>query len=73
MEKESSPSSVQVQKLMQEHYLWLERTWTPTKDSYLGLIELYQTPEFNKFLMQKHPKLLMFLIEAMKTYADNNL
>lgn len=67
-----SPSSEQVQLLMQDHYRWLERTWTPTKDSYLGLSELYQTPEFRKFFDTRHPQLLSYCVDAMKVYAASN-
>ena len=31
MEKGLTPSSKEVQQLMQEHYVWLMRSWTPTK------------------------------------------
>jgi DNA-binding transcriptional MerR regulator len=73
MESGLSTSSEQVQKLMQRHYHWLELTWTPTKESYLGLTELYQTPEFRKFYDDRHPELLCYFIEAMKEYAKNKL
>ncbi len=64
------PSAQEVQTLMQQHYVWLERTWTPTKESYLGLIALYKTPEFRKFYDERHPELLDFMLRAMKCYAD---
>ena len=73
MENKLLPSSVEVQKLMREHYVWLERTWTPTKESYIGLIQLYQTPEFRKFYDARHPKLLEFMVEAMQIFAKNEL
>jgi len=69
----SSPSASSVQALIQEHYVWLKRTWTPTNDSYLGLIDLYQTPEFRKFYDNKHPGLLAFLVKAMQIFAKNKL
>lgn len=73
MENKLLPSSVDVQKLIGEHYVWLERTWTPTKESYIGLIQLYQTPEFRKFYDVRHPKLLEFMVEAMQIFAKNEL
>jgi MerR family transcriptional regulator, thiopeptide resistance regulator len=73
IDKKISASDSVVQKLMGEHYVWLERTWNPTKETYLGLIELYQTPEFKKFYDDRHPKLLAFMIEAMKVFADRKL
>jgi DNA-binding transcriptional MerR regulator len=73
IEKKQLPSSEEVQNLLHEHYTWLERTWTPTKESYLGLIQLYQTPEFRKFYDERHPKLLEFMINAMQIYVNEKL
>jgi len=73
IEKKLLPSSGEVQKLLHEHYTWLERTWTPIKESYAGLIQLYQAPEFRKFYDERHPVLLEFMVAAMKTYAKENL
>lgn len=58
-----------VQGIMNRHYKWLELSWTPTKESYLGLTDLYQTSEFRKFFDDRHPKLLNFMVEAMKIYS----
>lgn len=73
IEKNSSPSAREVQHLMRKHYVWLERTWTPNKESYVGLTQLYQTPEFRKFYDDRHPQLLAFFIEAMKIFAEHEL
>lgn len=73
IEKEAAPSDRSVQALMKQHYIWLERTWTPTHTSYLGLTELYQTPEFRKFYDTRHPKLLELMVEAMKIFAEHEL
>jgi DNA-binding transcriptional MerR regulator len=73
MENKLSPPSVEVQRLMRDHYAWLERTWTPTKESYISLIQLYQTPEFRKFYDDRHPKLLEFMVEAMQIFAESEL
>lgn len=35
--------------------------------------ELYQTPEFKVFYDKHHPKLLGFLVEAMKVFAKREL
>lgn len=73
MNKRVLPSDNKVQNLMGEHYSWLKRTWTPTKESYLGLAELYQTPDFKKFYDKLHPDLLEFMLKAMKIFAENKL
>ena len=73
MENDVIVSSDEVQELMNRHYHWLTLTWTPNKESYLGLTELYQTPEFRKCFDTRHPQLLSYIIEAMKIYAKNKL
>lgn len=73
MEKKSEPSGKAVQALMRKHYAWLKLTWTPSKESYMALIQLYQTPDFRKFYDERHPKLLVFFIEAMKIFAKREL
>ena len=73
MNKKLLPSDNEVQNLMDEHYNWLKRTWIPTKESYLGLAELYQTPDFRKFYDKLHPDLLEFMLKAMKIFAENKL
>ncbi len=73
VDQQLNPENTQVQELMKKHYQWLELSWTPTKESYLGLAELYRTPEFRKFFDDRHPKLLEFMIESMKIFAENKL
>jgi len=73
IETNAVPSDKEVQSLMRQHYRWLERSWTPTKEKYIGLTELYQTPEFRKFYDKHHPKLLQFFIEAMKIFSEKEL
>ncbi len=69
IDAELKPSDKKVQALMKEHYVWLERSWTPTKAGYLGLIELYQTDGFSEFYTSRHPKLLGFMLEAMQIFS----
>jgi len=73
IENNASPSDKIVQDLMRKHYEWLKRTWHPTKEKYLGLIDLYQTPEFSKFYDSRHPKLLKFIVKAMKIFAEKEV
>lgn len=73
LEAGEKPSNPEVQRLMHEHFIWLERTWHPTKESYLGLAQLYQSPDFRVFYDNRHPHLLEFMIEAMQVYAENKL
>jgi DNA-binding transcriptional MerR regulator len=73
IENSVAPDSEEVQSLIRQHYVWLKRSWTPTHESYLGLIDLYQTPEFRTFYDNRHPKLLVFMVEAMKVFAKREL
>lgn len=66
-----APDSIETQKLMCEHYEWIKRTWTPDKESYLGLIDLYQTPEFRKFYDAHDARLLDYIIKAMHAFANS--
>lgn len=73
IENKMPASAHEVQELMKKHYHWLELTWTPNKESYLGLIELYQTPGFAEFYDMRHPHLLKFMVKAMKIFAEHEL
>jgi len=66
-------TSPQVQDLIRRHYAWIKKFWTPTKDSYVGLSELYMGPEFQKFYEPFHPQLPKFLSEAMREFAEKEL
>lgn len=68
------PSSPEVQKIIKTHYQLVRKIWSPTKETYIGLSHLYAShPDFVKFYDDIHPKLLKFLMEAMKVFAENNL
>ncbi len=69
-----SPESEAVQQLIHQHYEMTKQFWTPTKETYIGLSELYQShPDFVAFYDAIHPDLLNFLMAAMKIYAENSL
>lgn len=66
--------SDEVQKLIHHHYQLTCYFWTPTRDTYIGLSQLYSShPDFVKFYEGLHPKLLNFLQAAMKIYAERKL
>lgn len=73
MNNKLSPSSDEVQSLVRRHYVWLKRTWFPTKEKYIGLADLYQTPEFRVFYDSRHPELLDFMLKGMKVFAEREL
>ena len=69
-----SPSSPEVQKTIKKHYQMTTIFWMPTRETYIGLSQLYSShPDFVKFYNDLHPKLLKFLTEAMKIYAEREL
>lgn len=73
IESNQSPSCDEVQQLMRQHYAWLEKSWSPTKEKYLGLIDLYSTANFRTFFDKRHPKLLAFIASAMIFFAEKQL
>lgn len=69
-----SPSSPEVQALIKLHYELTKIFWTPTKKTYVELGQFYRShPDFVEFYNSIHPKLLDFLIEAMKVFANQEL
>jgi DNA-binding transcriptional MerR regulator len=74
IEKNLEAGSPAVQALIRKHYeVLLIPFWTPNKERYIGLTQLYQTPEFKGFYDHYHPQLLEFLVAAMKIFAEREL
>lgn len=71
MNRGLAPSSQEVQDIMRRHHAWVG--WNPTKEGYLGLSQRYLTPEFKKFYDQLDPRLLKYITEAMKIFAEREL
>jgi DNA-binding transcriptional MerR regulator len=71
MNNQLDPGSKEVQAIIKRHHKWVG--WNPTKEKYIALTQLYQTPEFKKFYDQHHPDLLQFIVSAMKIFAQNDL
>ncbi|CDZ77765.1 Multidrug transporter activation protein [Legionella massiliensis] len=66
--------SAKVQKLIQQHFDWVNNFWTPTKESYLGLGQMYlEHPDFRAFYEHYHPDLAKYIAEAMKVFAALHL
>jgi DNA-binding transcriptional MerR regulator len=74
IEAGSSPESSEVQALMEKHYQLTKIFWTPNRETYIGLGELYASnADFVAFFDNLHPQFLEFFRAAMKVYAENNL
>lgn len=68
------PESEEVQKIIHCHYEMQNRFYDLTKEVYLGLADLYaQHPDFKKFFDVYHLKMIEYIGEAMRYYADKNL
>ena len=68
--------SLEVQRIITKHYNWLKKFWTPNKDSYTGLGQMYMELEWEKVFEpydSEHPKLAGFLAEGMKVFALKQL
>jgi len=75
-EKQFSPSSPEVQAIVDKLYDWIKGFWTPDKESFIGLGQLYTELEWKKFFDKydpHHPQLAMYLASAMKIFAEHEL
>jgi hypothetical protein len=63
-----------VQAIVRKHYEWINHFYTPTKEVYMGLGDLYvQHPDFRKLYDSYHPQLAEFFREAIQVFAEKNL
>jgi len=66
--------AAEVQALVKRHYAVVERFWTPTRQSYIGLGQTYcEHPDYRKLYDGHHPKLAEYLAEAMKVFSEREL
>lgn len=71
-----SPSSPEVQEGILRLYNWVKQFWTPDKESFPALGQMYTELEWKKFFEKydaHHPKLAMFIAEGMKVFAQAEL
>lgn len=74
MLKPLKANAPEVQNVIRRHHQWLKKFWTPTKESYAGLGQLYLEGDFRKMYDDlHHPKLADFLAEAMSVFAEKEL
>lgn len=74
IDKQLNPGSAEVQALIKKHYQMTCQFWTPNRENYIGLSQLYGShPDFVKYFDNLHPKLLDFLTKAMKIFAEKEL
>lgn len=68
------PGATGVQTLIAQHHGWVSHFWVPNAKAYAELGQLYlDHPDFRSMYDQIDPRLVQFLADAMKVYAENNL
>jgi len=74
IEAGAAPDDPRVYDVLDDHYQWLSQHWTPNRESYAGLGNLYaDDPRFRKNFDKTHPRLAEFLRNAMASYAEARL
>ncbi|HLT11923.1 MAG TPA: MerR family transcriptional regulator [Micromonosporaceae bacterium] len=69
-----APADPDVQERIAEHYEWVCQFWTPNREAYIGLGDLYvNSPDFKSQFDAQHPQLAEFLRDAMTAYANARL
>ena len=63
-----------VQDLVAEHHAWVSHFWTPGRDAYTGLGQLYVDDErFTASIDAEAPGLAAYLRDAIAVYARTRL
>lgn len=65
--------SKEVQMVVRKHYLWLKKSWTPTKESYAGHGQFIPDSDLRKAYEKFHPELPDFISKAIQVFADKEL
>ncbi len=75
MKKGLPVDSEETQAAVHRHYQWVTTFWTPDRESYAGLGQLYlEHPDFRKFYdTPGRDGLAAYLAEAMAVYAERTL
>lgn len=72
--KSETPSSEVVQNLLAQHFNLVSKFWTPNKESYVGLGQMYlEHEDFKRLYESYHPQLATFLSDAMRIFAEREL
>lgn len=75
-EKHLAPNSEEVQEIIHNLYQWVHKFWTPDKESFIRLGQMYTDLEWKKFFEKydpHHPQLALFIAEGMRFFADTHL
>jgi hypothetical protein len=64
----------EVQQVIARHYSWICEFWTPNKDAYINLGEMYVAdPRFTATYDKFAPGMAVFMRDAMRVWANANL
>ncbi|OLF15749.1 MerR family transcriptional regulator [Actinophytocola xanthii] len=68
------PADPEVQAVIENHHAWISGMWTPNRESYTGLGDLYaDDPRFRENFDRTDPRLAEFLRAAMAEFARTRL
>jgi DNA-binding transcriptional MerR regulator len=74
LDKGLAPDDPEVQAVVQQHFDWINRFYTPTREIYIGLGEMYRDDaRFRAFYDKYDARLADFLPQAMRVYAERHL
>ncbi len=74
LDEKLDPASAVVQDQVRRHYEWIKLSWTPGREEYRLLGQLYlEHPGFKKFYDDVHPEYAQFLADAMAIFAEREL
>ena len=69
-----SPEDAEVMSAVRRHYLMIHRFYTPTREIYLGLAQMYlDHPDFRKLYDSYDPGLAAYLAAAIRHFAELEL
>ncbi len=69
-----SAGSEAVQQVIAKHYEWVAAFWTPNREAYINLGEMYVSdPRFTAHYDKFAPGLAVFMRDAMRIWANANL
>jgi len=67
-------ASDEVQQLVRRHYTWVSFFWTPNREAYIHLGEMYVAdPRFTANYDKHAPGTAAYLRDAMRVFAERNL
>lgn len=73
LQRKCEPDCKEVMSVISRHYKWLQRFWTPTKESYAGHGQFIEDSELSKAYGAYHPKLPQFISEAIQAFSKKEL